>query len=393
MSSSIPRRRFNVPEREKKRLISTPEMSPERVQKEFIENSDEFLLEKKVHVKYMFVYLAVKCDFQCGSECFGSHADEFLRRKPFRMRNGCWNYKPQQCLATECEFGFACLYAHNTAEVLYHPLIYKTTVCGYPFENSRCAENGMHCPFAHGDQRQASLFHPDSNYIITHEKTFEEQVLLNRSNLDNYSTYKATIKSHIKVFSRPIKAENFNIETFKTRFCDKKYAHEEKICTFYHDNGDKRRKVNYSAEPCKNIFDLTLKIFELKTCQLADLCKFAHNEIEILYHPDKYKTETCRTVNCNLGEFCPFIHQESSASLEEQKKELMLLVEQHSLLSTLLESSKQKLEKLAKFLCVFCKSPGSSIMHCGHLICESCLSNPKCCVCNTLQKKIRINDI
>ena len=324
MSIIIPRRPFAAPDRGFMRPISTPEMSPERNNKEFSEDSSEFSSEKEEHLKYMFEYLTLKCDFICGQECYGSHSDEMLRRKPYRLRNGCWNYKPQQCLAPECEFGVYCLYAHNTAEVLYHPLIYKITVCGYSVINSECVENGVHCPYAHGDQRKPSLVHPDPEYLMTHETDLEEQIDSNRINMENYSTYKTISKNHIKIFSKPIKPENFDIETFKTRFCDKKYTHEERVCTFYHNNLDKRRKVPFSTEPCKNVFDAHLMIFELKVCPIGESCKFAHNDIERLYHQDKYKTELCTSINCNLGEFCPFIHQESNLSLEDQKKRVSI---------------------------------------------------------------------
>ena len=389
MKISVPRRPFNIAQKNV-RPMSTPEMSPERMQKEFEEDSTEFDLENPIHIKYMFEYLTIKCDFQCVALCYGSHVDEPLRRKPFRLRNGCWNYKPQQCLAEDCEFGYDCQYAHNTAEVLYHPLIYKTTHCGYRIENSACVENGVHCPFAHQDLRKASLFNPDPEFKITHENTLETQIEANRVNLENYSTYKMIMKNHIKIYSKAPKSETFDLETFKTRFCDKKFAHEEEVCVFYHNSLDKRRKILFDPEPCKNIFNSISNLFDMKTCPNGDTCKFAHNNIEILYHQDIYRTKLCTKNPCNLGECCPYIHQEFSQSTEDQKKELNDLIVQHSLLSNILEQSKSRLEKLKRFMCVYCKKSGTVVMHCGHILCKECSIKSKCNICNTIQKKINI---
>lgn len=387
---TIPRRAF-IAEKVVPRVITTPEMSPERSQKVFLENSKEFDEESPQDMKYMFEYLTIKCSYHCDSSCLFSHQDEPLRRKPFRLRDGNWSYKPQQCLARVCEFRDKCLYAHNTSEVMYHPMLYKTTSCSYKLVNSECIENGTHCPLAHGNVRKPSSYSLNLSSTITHESTLESQIEANKSNLENYSTYKFEHKSHLKIYDKPIKAENFSIETFKTRFCDKKFTHDERTCTFYHNALDKRRKNIFSTEPCKNVFDSGLGIFSDKVCENGDACKNAHTKIEVLYHEDNYKKSPCTSNPCELGEICPNIHQESNLSLEEQKKELNSLVEQHSLLSAMLQSSKEKILKLKKFVCVGCEKPGSGLMHCGHIICSECTSVPKCPVCNIASKKIKIN--
>lgn len=341
----------------------------------------------------MLEYLIAKCNLICDSSCIYSHSDEPLRRKPFRLRNGAWNYIPQPCLAgNHCQFELKCVYAHNTSEVMFHPMIYKTNKCTYKLIDSECLEYGVHCPLAHGNPRKPSNFNIDPSIKRSHEITLEQQLEFNRKNQENYSTYKVVEKQHIKLYEKPMKPENFNIETFKTRFCDKNFTHDQKTCTFYHDAFDKRRKNFFSLIPCKNIFNPQLQKFEDKICKSGDACKFAHNLIEINYHSDRYKTIVCEENPCELAEFCPFIHEELTLSIDEQKKELASLKAKHSSLSTMLESAKNKLEKLKKFVCVHCKNPGKEILHCGHILCKDCKNNTVCPICKVHARKTRINE-
>ena len=69
-----------------------------------------------------------------------------------------------------------------------------------------------------------------------------------------------------------------------------------------HGPHDKRRDVRgdtngecfYRPEPCPHLFDFYAKEFNHKrTCPNGDKCTYAHNRIEIGFHPLCYKTENC----------------------------------------------------------------------------------------------------
>ena len=56
-------------------------------------------------------------------------------------------------------------------------------------------------------------------------------------------------------------------------------------------------------------------------CPNGDYCKKAHNRVEQLYKPDKYKTKFCsfypdNLEKCEYGEFCSFAHSEADITIE-----------------------------------------------------------------------------
>lgn len=83
-------------------------------------------------------------------------------------------------------------------------------------------------------------------------------------------------------------------------------------CNNYHNHEDKRRRpvindsaVLYSPNRCGHGW-MTGK------CRFASQCKYSHNEYEQLFHPEVYKTRTCRefdeNVQCLYAPCCPFDH-------------------------------------------------------------------------------------
>lgn len=99
-----------------------------------------------------------------------------------------------------------------------------------------------------------------------------------------------------------------NLQTFKTQMCPNKIPHNLKHCTFFHNPKDKRRQTNfytYSAETCPHI--------DSGVCPYGDICKYSHNKVEELYHPDRYKNKFCsnypnNVLKCEYGRFCSFAH-------------------------------------------------------------------------------------
>ena len=345
------------------------------------QDRDEFEDEIPLHTKFMLEYLVNKCNFICDQPCLLAHDGDPKRRKPFRLGNSCWNYIPQQCLVgSECEFQNKCMFAHTPQEVKYHPMIYKTVKCGYPAQNGICTKLGVFCYMAHGEKRKESPYSLNPTIPMCQESTALGQIEANRINLENYSTYRSNDKNHYAVYNRSSRQEVFDITTFKTRICEKKSAHNERICLYYHTALlDRRRKHNFISAPCENVFNLQEGRFEYKECINGDGCRLAHTENEILYHIDKYKKEQCTYKPCTLGDCCPFIHlEQNSKSIKDIEDEIRSLKENYSGLLKCLEENKKYSEKLKKFVCVFCKKKANEALQCGHLICGTC-GQQKCC--------------
>lgn len=80
------------------------------------------------------------CNF--GNLCDYSHDNGWLRRNPEKH-----GYEPRLCanFRQGCQAGVHCHFAHSLDEVLFHPQLYKTTLC-----REQC--DGGRCPFAHGQR-------------------------------------------------------------------------------------------------------------------------------------------------------------------------------------------------------------------------------------------------
>lgn len=143
-------------------------------------------------------------------------------------------------------------------EVVYHPLKYKTSKCyNYP------------CPYG----------------LICNSLHDHEGELLQK-----YQFFR------------------FSLETFKTELCPMREGagHELASCHYYHNDSDRRRKpgkVSYSHVQCGRVH-----------CE-DEKCGFAHNKIEQLYHPSRYKTKYCQSYihnkkGCQYNEYCSFAHSD-----------------------------------------------------------------------------------
>lgn len=117
---------------------------------------------------------------------------------------------------------------------------------------------------------------------------------------------------------------------FRTSWCCKRYDHNESMCRFGHvdiNKGWLRRnpsEYDYSDTMCPHVKFVTDKNSPIygcciNTCKDGMLCKFAHSQEEIDYHPKQYKTlicESCKTsyCSCELQDICPFSHPPNNKS-------------------------------------------------------------------------------
>jgi len=225
--------------------------------------------------------------------CLFYHSPEERRRPVYDENTQTYLYQPLFCqdLRNEgfCIRGDACNYCHTQNELNYHPMYYKSKPCGYcNFEN-----NPSLCPNYHLDESS-------KKHLSDRPKNKKAKEQIQSRNEDYYN-----------------QSQIFDLDTFKTRPCHKKEGHNPKFCVLYHHDKDRRRPTNsytYNSEICP----LTNKGLE---CPDGDNCKYCHNKVEQLYHPERYKKKFCTKHpndlhKCEYGDFCSFAHDEKEIKIE-----------------------------------------------------------------------------
>ena len=114
------------------------------------------------------------------------------------------------------------------------------------------------------------------------------------------------------------------LSKFRTTWCCKRYDHGARLCRFAHVNENRgwlRRDptmYQYSDQMCPYIGaieseDSVLNGCHINACEDGLLCKFAHSQEEVDYHPTHYKIKVCESAkgpsrSCNLLDICPHSH-------------------------------------------------------------------------------------
>ena len=141
------------------------------------------------------------CSTNCNNpQCSFYHSLEERRRSPFVLDH--LAYLPQYCTTMySCPNGDQCNYFHNKFEMMFHPGIYKTSMC-----EENCTR-GYYCPFAHSEkelrkQERLTLYHmtnepsksflpPQLSPFMTPETTLsgqEKPELWNHLDLNTFKT-------------------------------------------------------------------------------------------------------------------------------------------------------------------------------------------------------------
>lgn len=114
--------------------------------------------------------------------------------------------------------------------------------------------------------------------------------------------------------SQPI-IEHLDLPNFKSKPCPIPTQHNHKHCPFYHNAKDRKRPGNaFSSEICEYADNPEF-------CPYGEKCPRAHNRVEQLYKPEKYKTKFCslypnNLALCEYGVFCSFAHSEADINIE-----------------------------------------------------------------------------
>eukprot|EP00929_Paragymnodinium_shiwhaense_P110162 TRINITY_DN7690_c0_g1_i1.p2 TRINITY_DN7690_c0_g1~~TRINITY_DN7690_c0_g1_i1.p2 ORF type:complete len:355 (-),score=60.67 TRINITY_DN7690_c0_g1_i1:395-1459(-) len=89
--------------------------------------------------------------------------------------------------------------------------------------------------------------------------------------------------------------------------------HEWENCVYAHTYRDFRRspKLGYSSRPCQDwaaSLNGPRDMAYLDRCPRGMACSNAHGAKEQLYHPQFYKTSSCKEANCTRAQLCAFNH-------------------------------------------------------------------------------------
>ncbi|XP_057307307.1 uncharacterized protein LOC130645355 [Hydractinia symbiolongicarpus] len=115
-----------------------------------------------------------------------------------------------------------------------------------------------------------------------------------------------------------LKSHNHILRNYKTKLCKKpKQDHNKLTCLNAHDKNDIRRNpcmgetnnvaVRYVPQLCP----------QHPSCSLEDKCTYAHNQTEIHYHPQVFKTQLCQKKQCQFP-YCFFAHGEEDLRVLEK---------------------------------------------------------------------------
>ena len=94
-------------------------------------------------------------------ECWGYHSPADWRRVPVFDSSTQWfNYFSKKCGITDWHPD--CGYAHNTYELSFHPLLYRTKLCHGTRTDGVCSIYGKYCGFAHAQSelRTPAVIYP-----------------------------------------------------------------------------------------------------------------------------------------------------------------------------------------------------------------------------------------
>lgn len=156
------------------------------------------------------------------------------------------------------------------------------------------------------------LNNPPHNYPHTISTPYTNAIITPISMQHSFSSYAWDIfRAQESVQTQKI------VLYYKTNPCSNKSCINTTDCFCYHSNSDRRRSpflgnfIVYSSQLCPN----------MARCPLGDSCTFSHSQLEIMYHPSRYRTKRCLE-ECKRM-VCPFAHCD-----EELRKESTLLVYQ-----------------------------------------------------------------
>ena len=113
------------------------------------------------HYDVIATYKTLECKKKFNHDkrqCMYWHSRADRRRNPFLV-----SYATTECSDSNCPRYESCPKTHNKLEKMFHPELFKISMCICGPYGSHC-ERGIYCAFAHGehDLRRPFALHPES---------------------------------------------------------------------------------------------------------------------------------------------------------------------------------------------------------------------------------------
>jgi hypothetical protein len=272
------------------------------------EMDKEITKEKFDHAMYIYGFRVATCQLflegSCPNDaytCFHAHSRIPRRRKPI-LQHGRFNYIPTRCRyiaeEKECPQSYHCRFAHVTEEVIYHPSKFKTQLCSHQVDkDGACSGYGQHCAKAHGppDLRipvfETSEDCPPPKYSLSEKGDFACAV------------------------DEQLVERLYYMYVYKTKKCEGFPYNCQCDGLDYHRDEERRRGaiIKYAPMACPNVkpylnsewgdpnldcsgkykpkYTKNGQVYPSKSDQWD--CEYAHTLLELMYHPQVYKTGLC----------------------------------------------------------------------------------------------------
>ena len=110
---------------------------------------------RESHNKFMSIYKTTKCKDKGNHDkrmCFYWHTRSDRRRNPFDIPLYSCSECPNSTDTAICENGDTCLKAHNMLERMFHPELFKISMCQRGPNGDHCERGGNLCAFAHSEE-------------------------------------------------------------------------------------------------------------------------------------------------------------------------------------------------------------------------------------------------
>ena len=138
---------------------------------------------KEVHNKFMATYKIQKCKEKNSHDkrmCIGYHTKGDRRRNPFEILYACTECPTSTTETYNCPDGDSCLKSHNMLERMFHPELFKISMCQRGPNGSHC-ERGNLCAFAHSDEDHRVPLSHSSNKAAQWALATSEQLIAGKT--------------------------------------------------------------------------------------------------------------------------------------------------------------------------------------------------------------------
>lgn len=303
-----------------------------------------------------------------ASPCFCYHFDSQHRRPPVNTSTGQLLYWDAPCHSmsrdSACPNGDSCVFAHSREEISYHPAKYKTRRC-----NGRGCRGEAICCFAHGESElrvwapekysywtliaDRSMLPPNAGATgfdwpplgstaglgledwrrpffgrapvpkNRHKQrfcaSFPDVSQCRRGATCAFAHSREEARTPLLSLEQEQQTpsaltEDFFMFQFKTLWCPVGVQHDWQACVYAHNYQDARRQVSigYGPRPCPYWAKKDPNAEYAQRCPLGLRCPFSHGAKEQLYHPQYFRTVTCRDLRakaCPRQKLCAFFHK------------------------------------------------------------------------------------